>query len=105
MPGSRARPRRGSKVWATRAPGDAYSVKYSDVPLEQVANSERTFPADWISEDRTDVTDAFLDYARPLVGNDWVRVPLEDGRPRFARLQQHWAEKKCGEYVPVSYRS
>lgn len=88
-----------------RLPGPIYGVEYSDVALEDVANSERTFPESWISADRTDVTDEFVRYARPLIGEDWVSVPLVDGRPRFTRLKRIFAAKKCKPYEPVSYRS
>ena len=47
--------------------------------METVANSERTFPAEWISKDGTDVTDDFIRYAQPLLGSDWPSVPLMTG--------------------------
>lgn len=40
-----------------REPGLIYSVRYDKAPLEKVANSERTFPAEWITADGTDVSD------------------------------------------------
>ena len=43
-----------------RRPGMIYNVDYDKVPLEKVANSERTFPDQWITENRIDVTDEFL---------------------------------------------
>lgn len=87
-----------------RAPGPVYSVSYGKVPLETVANSERTFPAAWLSHDKTDVTDDFVRYARPLVGEDWVSVPLVDGRMRFARLRPYFAEKILPPYEPQTVR-
>ena len=50
-----------------------------------------------------DVTDAFLDYARPLVGEDWISVPMIDGRQRFARLEPLFAEQRLPEYTPEAY--
>jgi len=96
----------GSGWMATilRAPGSSYSVTYDKVPLEDVANSERTFPAEWIAESKIDVTDAFLDYARPLIGEDWPSVPLVDALQRFARIERSFAEKRLPDYVPVGYR-
>jgi 6-phosphofructokinase 1 len=88
-----------------REPGPIYNVRYDKVPLDVVANSERTFPSDWISPSRVDVTDEFLAYARPLVGEDWVSVPLVNGRQRFARLERTFTEKKLPAYVPQAYRS
>ncbi len=87
-----------------RSPGDVYSVEYSTVGLEKVANSEREFPSSWIADSRVDVTDNFLAYARPLIGEDWVSVPVVNGIQRFARLKEIFAEKKCPEYVPQGYR-
>ncbi|MEO0293196.1 MAG: diphosphate--fructose-6-phosphate 1-phosphotransferase [candidate division WOR-3 bacterium] len=82
----------------------SYEVYYSKVPLEKVANSERTFPSSWIAPNRIDVTDDFINYARPLIEGNWVRVPLEDGLMRFARFKPIFAEKKLKEYVPMAYR-
>jgi ATP-dependent phosphofructokinase / diphosphate-dependent phosphofructokinase len=81
-----------------------YSIHYDKVPLETVANSERFFPRDWIAPSRIDVTDAFLDYARPLVGEDWVSVPTVKGLPRFARITPRFAPRKLPEYIPETYR-
>jgi hypothetical protein len=97
----------GSGYMATilRRPGSIYSVYYDKVPLEQVANSERPFPPAWIAPNRMDVTDDFVRYARPLIGDDWPSVPLVDGRQRFARLRPIFAEKKLPAYVPQAHRS
>lgn len=77
-----------------RDPGPLYRVHYDKVPLEVVANSERTFPASWILPSRTDVSDEFVHYARPLIGEDWPSVPLVNGLQRFARFKPIFAEKK-----------
>ncbi|MCD6520220.1 MAG: diphosphate--fructose-6-phosphate 1-phosphotransferase [Anaerolineae bacterium] len=87
-----------------RDPGPIYRVRYDKVPLELVANSERTFPKEWIAPSRTDVTDDFIRYARPLIGNDWPSIPLVDGRMRFARLKPIFAEQRLPKYVPQAYR-
>ncbi|MBC8449934.1 MAG: diphosphate--fructose-6-phosphate 1-phosphotransferase [Chloroflexi bacterium] len=96
----------GSGYMATilREPGPIYNVRYDKVELELVANSERSFPAAWIAPSRLDVTDDFVRYARPLIGDDWPSIPLVDGRQRFARLQPIFAEKKLPAYVPQAYR-
>jgi ATP-dependent phosphofructokinase / diphosphate-dependent phosphofructokinase len=97
----------GSGYMATilRRPGDLYTVDYSKVPLEKVANSEREFPAEWIAENRYDVTDDFVRYAAPLIGEDWVSIPLVGGIQRFARIKPIYAEKKLKEYAPQAYAS
>ena len=55
---------------------------------------QRRFPAAWISPSNFDVTDDFVRYAQPLIGAAWPRVPLADGRQRFARLAPIFADKK-----------
>ena len=86
-----------------REPGFIYNVRYDKVPLQKVALSERFFPEKWISKNRTDVTDEFKDYVRPLIGEDWVSVPMINGRQRFARLKPVFAEKKLKNYEPQAY--
>jgi len=86
-----------------RDPGDAYKVRYDKVPLQEVANSERAFPENWIAPSRYDVTDEFVAYAKPLIGDRWVDVPLENGIQRFARIEKRFAPKKLPEYVPQAY--
>jgi 6-phosphofructokinase 1 len=72
--------------------------------LEQVANSERHFPEQWIAPNRIDVTDDFVRYARPLIGDNWPTIPLVDGRQRFARLERIFAPQKLPGYVPQAHR-
>ncbi len=95
----------GSGYMATilREPGDIYNVRYDKVPLELVANSERTFPDAWITPARTDVTDEFVKYARPLIGDSWPNVPLIGGLQRFANLEPEFVERKLDRYVPQAY--
>lgn len=87
-----------------RNPGPVYSVRYDRVPLVDVAGSERTFPAGWIAASGTDVTDDFVRYAQPLVGEDMVTLPLVGGRPRLARLAPLFAVQKLPKYVPQADR-
>lgn len=87
-----------------RQPGEIYNVRYDKVSLENVANSECKFPQKWITRDKIDVTDDFIRYAKPLIGEDWVSVPLVNGLQRFAKLKPIFAEKKLKEYIPQSYR-
>ena len=45
----------------------------------------------------TDVTDEFVRYARPLVGDDMITLPMIDGRQRLARLAADSRIAKTGE--------
>jgi 6-phosphofructokinase 1 len=81
-----------------------YSVRYDKVPLAEVANSERTFPKEWITKEGNDVTDDFVRYAKPLVGEDMLTMPLVDGRFRMTRFQKIHAPQKLAKYVPQADR-
>lgn len=89
----------GNMATILRNPGLAYSIRYDKVPLAEVANSERTFPAGWIAPSGCDVTDDFLRYARPLIGNDMISLPMVDGRQRLARFAPIFAEQKLPKYL------
>ncbi len=94
----------GQMATILRDPGPVYRVRYGAVPLRQVALSERTFPQAWIAANGYDVTDDFLRYARPLIGEEMVSLPLIDGRARLARLQPTYAPAVLPAYVPQADR-
>jgi len=80
-----------------REPGDAYAVRYEKVKLDVVANAERKFPARWIAPSKVDVTDEFVRWAKPLIGD-----PL----PRFTRFEPKLAGRAgLPEYTPQGLRS
>ncbi|MGD0384379.1 MAG: diphosphate--fructose-6-phosphate 1-phosphotransferase [Thermoguttaceae bacterium] len=87
-----------------REPGAIYNVRYDKVPLPEVANSERTFPADWIARNGYDVTDDFIRYAKPLAGSEMLSLPVIDGRQRLTRFKPIFAEKKLPHYIPQADR-
>jgi 6-phosphofructokinase 1 len=61
-----------------------YGVTYERVPLKAVAKETRHMPAKFISKDQNHVTQAFIDYVKPLVG------PL----PEMGRLKNHPPQKR-----------
>ena len=61
----------------------SYSMKCSLEDVNVICNEEKTVPADWITDDGSDVTQDFLDYAAPLIQGT-VEIPLgTDGLPDF----------------------
>ncbi len=87
-----------------RKPGSAYAPYFDKVPLQTVANSVRYMPAGWITGDGLDVTDDFIRYAAPLIGDGWPAVPLEKGLQRFARLEVRFIDGKLPRYLPIRFR-
>lgn len=60
-----------------RAEGPTYRCTIGMVELEQIANVEKRLPGDFVNQEGNFVTEAFMDYALPLVG-----APL----PQFVEL-------------------
>lgn len=87
-----------------RAPGSLYKAVFDKVPLDTVANSVRYLPPNWITKDGLDVTDDFINYAMPLIGDGWPEVPIENGLQRFARFEIKLVDKKLPHYIPVRFR-
>lgn len=87
-----------------REPGFIYNVHYDKAPLAEVANSERTFPKDWILPSGSDVSDDFLRYLKPLIGEDMLSLPMLDGRQRMTRFLPVYAERKLAQYAPQADR-
>jgi len=99
--------REGSGWMATilRDSDAPYRVHYDKAPLDKVAASARQLPPAWISEDGLDVTDDFIRYAGPLIGDRWPEIPIVNGLQRFARLEIRFIDKKLSGYLPVRFRA
>jgi 6-phosphofructokinase 1 len=67
----------GVMVSLEREPGREYRVRTGTVALEVVANQQQRLPGEFIAADGNGMTEAFVAYATPLIGE-----PL----PEFARL-------------------
>jgi 6-phosphofructokinase 1 len=90
---------------ATTETASIYSVRYEKVPLADVANSERSFPKNWIAPSGCDVTDDFVRYAKPLLGSEMIALPMIDGRQRMTRFQPMYAKQKLPPYTPQADRA
>jgi len=70
----------GSMVTLVREPAPAYACTTGLAPLADVANGVKLMPPEFMNAESNFVTDAFVDYALPLIGD-----PL----PQYARLAKH----------------
>ncbi|WP_319562683.1 diphosphate--fructose-6-phosphate 1-phosphotransferase [Marispirochaeta sp.] len=59
----------GVMVSMQRAAGPDYRIEYGPVPLHDVAVRAKPMPDEYISSSGNNVTEAFLNYARPLIGD------------------------------------
>jgi len=51
-----------------------------DIPISGIANSERKVPDEYINEAGNDITDKFIEYARPLIEGT-IASPVKNGLP------------------------
>ena len=70
----------------------SYKCVFKLLPLDVVANAEKTVPLEWITEDGIGLKKEFIDYALPLIQGE-SKAPLEDGLPRFSKLKKIQAGK------------
>ncbi|MDX9691333.1 MAG: 6-phosphofructokinase [Acholeplasmataceae bacterium] len=76
-----------------RVSNNPYKIKYVLLPLKAAANHEQTVPLEWILPHGKGMTQAFIDYALPLIQGE-SKAKLEDGLPRFAKLKKIRVPKK-----------
>ena len=74
-------------VSLVRTSNSPYRCELTLTDLEVVANEEKKIPREWLNEAGNDVTQDFLDYARPLIQGE-VATPIIHGLPRYARLRE-----------------
>jgi 6-phosphofructokinase 1 len=79
----------GKMVTLVRESDSPYECGTGTAALSDVANGEKLFPAEWISDDGFGVTDSFIAYARPLIQGE-LPIPMKDGLPDFMRFQKHF---------------
>ncbi len=75
----------GVMVTLDRAPGPTYEISYGLAPLDKIANVEHKLPDTYINDAGNGVTEAFVEYAQPLIGD-----PL----PPYVRLSMHAVPKR-----------
>lgn len=68
-----------------RISGSPYRVEFISVPVNEVANHEKTVPLEWITEDGHDVTEEMISYLLPLIQGE-TNIKYENGIPAQLRL-------------------
>lgn len=75
-----------------RANTTEYKCNIKMIPLNDVANTEKKVPLEWINADGNFISDEYVKYAMPLINNETKQI-IEDGLPRFANLKKVLASK------------
>ena len=73
----------GKLIAFYRTEGADYSINYVPEDVNLICNQEKTVPPEWITGNGSDIGQAFIDYALPLI-QGIVNVPEENGLPKFA---------------------
>ena len=73
----------GKMIGFKRCDNNGYYVEYVPVDVHEVCNKEKKVPDNMISEDGADITEAFVDYALPLIQGE-VALPRKNSLPLFA---------------------
>ena len=96
----------GKMVTLVREDGDGkYRCTTGLADLMEVANAEKPVPREFINEAGNGVTEAFLEYARPLIAGTAEVEMGADGLPVYARLAKHMVEKKTSRRYVTGGRS
>lgn len=76
----------GKMVIFNRIKGKPYIMVPELYDIEKVANEEKTVPDEYINENGNGVTEAFLNYARPLIQGELYPI-MENGVPKHLSLK------------------
>lgn len=79
-------------VGFSRPESGEYRCDIKLIPLDEVANTERKIPREWINEAGNGLKQEYIDYVLPLILGESM-PPMEDGVPRFAKLKKILATK------------
>ncbi len=89
----------GKMVTLIRNSNSPYRCSTGLAELSDVANGEKKVPAEYINKKENGVTQAMLDYVRPLVQGE---APIKmgwDGLPVYMRFERKPIEKKLKSYM------
>ena len=75
----------GMMVAFIREPGDEYKITYQLTDVNEVCNKEKPFPAEWITDNGTNIGEGYIKYALPLIQGD-SPVKLVNELPAFLDL-------------------
>lgn len=73
----------GKMINFIRKSSSPYELEFGTADVNIICNMEKPVPSEWITADGSDIGDAFIEYAQPLIQGA-VEVPVKDGLPHFA---------------------
>ena len=73
----------GCMIACFRKDQDIYEAAYGTVDVNEVCNKEKCVPLYWITDNNTNISQEFINYALPLIQGS-VDIPKKNGLPYFA---------------------
>lgn len=73
----------GKMISFKRISSNPYVMECTTTDVNAVCNKEKGVPVHWITENGSDVSAEFIEYALPLIQGE-VEIPMENGLPQFA---------------------
>lgn len=73
----------GKMISFKRISSNPYVMECTTTDVNAVCNKEKGVPVHWITENGSDVSAAFIEYALPLIQGE-VEIPMGNGLPQFA---------------------
>ncbi|MBC8481385.1 MAG: 6-phosphofructokinase [Planctomycetes bacterium] len=89
----------GKMVTLVRQSNSPYKCTTGLAVLSDVANGEKKVPDYYINQAGNGITDAFKEYATPLIRGEAEVTIGEDGLPVYMRFERKPLEKKCANYL------
>jgi 6-phosphofructokinase 1 len=88
----------GKMITLVRGDGDHYTCETGLSLLSDVIVGPKAFPPTWINDDGLSLNFQYIKYALPLIQGE-VKVPYENGVPKFVALSRSPVARKLESYV------
>ena len=76
----------GKMVCYKRVSNSPYKVEIITSDVDGIANAEKKVPSEWITPNQSDVTQDFIDYARPLIEGE-IHMEFKNGIPAYCNIK------------------
>lgn len=73
----------GKMISFKRVSSNPYVMECTTADVTAICNKEKGVPIDWITENGSNISDEFINYASPLIQGE-VKIPMQNGLPHFA---------------------
>ncbi len=72
----------GKMIAMKRKEADKYEIEFDALDIKNIANGEKIVPSEFISQSGNDITEAFIEYAKPLILGE-CNIKYKNGIPDY----------------------